>query len=300
MSAPRIAVVTGGGSGIGEQMCRYLARRGDTVVVADLDLPAATRVAGSIRDDGGAAEAAPVDVAVRDEMERLVRDTVRDHGRLDLLINNAGIGLDGEFQEMTLADWERVVAVDLWSVVYGTHFAYRAMLDQGSGQIVNVASLAGLIPGGLMTSYAASKHAVVGLSLTLRGEARQYGIKVNAMCPGFVETPLHDRTPRVSGYLDAENVQRNKAWFPTATQVVDALMRGVEQDRAVIVAPRSQKVFWWLYRLAPGSVPFLWSLVIRGIKRRAAVSSRARRGRSAAAAPAGAAGRAAPPSPREW
>lgn len=149
MSGPRIAVVTGGGSGLGEQMCRHLARRGDTVVVA-----------------------------VRDQVERLGGDTVRDHGRLDLMINNAGIGLDGEFQAMTLADWERVVAVDPWGVGHGTHFACRVMLDQDPidrcrGQIVNVASLAGLIPGGLMTSYAASKHAVVGLSLTFRGEARQ-------------------------------------------------------------------------------------------------------------------------------
>jgi NAD(P)-dependent dehydrogenase (short-subunit alcohol dehydrogenase family) len=268
-TAGTVAVVTGGGGGLGAEICHYLARQGALVVVADIDVMAAHQVVGDIGDSGGRAVAVEVDVARRDDMEGLVAGVVRDHGRLDLLVNNAAIGLDGEFQDMTLEDWERVFATDVWSVVVGTHFAYQVMLDQGGGQIVNVSSLAGLLPGGLMTSYVASKHAVVGLTLGLRAEARQYGIRVNALCPGFVETALHDRTRKVSAYLEADAVQRDRSRFPTAADVIGPLMRGVERDRAIVVAPRSHALFWYLYRLAPSSIPFMWSMIIRRIKRRA-------------------------------
>jgi NAD(P)-dependent dehydrogenase (short-subunit alcohol dehydrogenase family) len=132
---------------------------------------------------GGACTVRRVDVSRRDEGEALVTETRASLGRIDLMVNNAGMGLDGEFRDMRLDQWERVVEVNLWGVVYGTHDGYPVMIEHGFGQIVSVASLAGLMPGGLMTSYVAAKHAVVGLTLGLRAEARQYGIKVNALCP---------------------------------------------------------------------------------------------------------------------
>lgn len=267
--APAVAIVTGAGSGIGRQMCWYLARRGATVVVADVDGDAAARVAGEVDALGGRGAAVTVDVADVDRVRDLVTGTVAQHGRIDLLINNAGVGLDGEFQDTTLDQWRRVVDVNLWGVVYGTYLVYPIMMDQGFGQIVNVSSLAGLLPGGLMTSYTAAKHAVTGFTLGLRPEAQEYGVKINLLCPGFLETPLHDATPVVTPYLKAPQNQRNPHWFPPAEDCIDQMMRGIAADRAVIVAPHWQRVFWWAYRLLPGLAPVAWRQVIRRLRKAA-------------------------------
>ncbi len=141
------------------------------------------------------------------------------------------------------------------------------MIAQGFGQIVNVSSLAGLLPGGLMTSYVASKQAVAGFTLALRAEAYQYGIKVNALCPGFIETPIHDTTSKASAYLQEDRNQRNKSFFPTADKCVNAMMKGIARDKAIIIAPRLHRVFWWLYRLFPSLIPFAWSRIIARLKR---------------------------------
>jgi NAD(P)-dependent dehydrogenase (short-subunit alcohol dehydrogenase family) len=238
------------------------------VVLADLGGRSAEEAAAEV---GSACTVRRVDVSRREEVEALVAETRASFGRIDLMVNNAGMGLDGEFQDMRLDQWERVVEVNLWGVVYGTHYAYPVMIEQGFGQIVNVASLAGLMPGGLMTSYVAAKHAVVGLTLGLRAEARQYGIKVNALCPGFIETPIHDRTEKVSAYLAAAEEKRRRSGkrrrFPTADRCIRGIMRGIERNRAVIVSPRRHRPYWWLYRLAPALVPWAWSKIIARLKR---------------------------------
>lgn len=263
----KTAIVTGGASGIGKEMCLYLSRRGAQVIIADINKESAEAVAKEIQNTGGKASVLLTDVTREKEVKRLIQQTHREFGRIDLLINNAGIGLDGEFRDMTLDHWRHLLDINLWGVIYGTHFAYPLMIDQGFGQIVNVASIAGLIPGGLMTSYTASKFGVVGLTLGLRAEAKLYGIKVNVLCPGFIETPLHDQTQKVSEYLLWEKNQRNKNFFPTADKVIEPMMRGIEKDRAIIVSPASQKVYWWAYRLFPGIIPFAWRKMIARMKR---------------------------------
>lgn len=269
----KVAVVTGGASGIGKEICRYLAQRKAVVVIADVDGAAARILSSELAAHSEHCCAKQVDVRDKDEVERLIAETVREFGRIDVLVNNAGVGVDGEFKDMSLSSWEHVIDVNLWGVVYGTHFAYHAMLKQGYGQIVNVSSLAGLLPGGLMTSYVASKHAVVGFTLGLRAEAQEYGIKVNALCPGFIETSFHDTTPKVSDYLRNERNQRDRYLFPTADKCVAGMMKGVERNRAIIISPGWQRIFWWMNRLFPALIPFAWQLGIRRLKTRADVSA---------------------------
>lgn len=264
--AGAVAIVTGAGSGIGREMCLYMARRGATVVAADIDGDAAARVAAEVDAEGGQGFASTTDVADVDQVTDLVVGTATRHGKLDLLVNNAGIALDGEFQDTTLEQWRHVVDVNFWGVVYGTYAAYPIMMRQGSGQIVNVSSLAGLLPGGLMTSYTAAKHAAVGFTLGLRPEAQDYGIKVNALCPGFLETPFHDTGLRVTSYLELPQNQRNPKWFPSAEDCIDEMMRGIEKDRAIIVSPYRQRVVWWANRIAPGLVPVAWRQVFRRLR----------------------------------
>lgn len=264
----KVAVVTGGASGIGREICLYMAQKGATVIIADNDLDRAWGVAEEIVEMGSICEVEDVDVSIREDVERLVWTVKEGFGKIDLMINNAGIGIDGEFRDMSLDHWKRILDINLWGVIYGTYYVYPLMIEQGFGQIVNVSSLAGLMPGGLMTGYTASKHAVVGLTLGLRAEAEQYGIKVNALCPGFIETPLHDKTPKVSGYLNLAENQRDKTKYPTADKCVRQMMRGIEKDRAIIVSPLRQKIYWWLYRLNPGLVTYGWRKVIETMKSR--------------------------------
>ena len=262
----KVSIVTGGASGIGREMCHYLARNGAITVIADIDHEGSEKVAEEVARLGGQGEVMAVDVTRPAEVEALVKKTRDHYQRIDLLINNAGIGLDGEFKDMSLDQWRHMIDINLWGVVYGTYFAYPIMMEQGVGQIVNVSSIAGLMPGGLMTSYTASKHAVTGFSLGLRAEAHQYGIKVNALCAGFIETPLHDRTEKVSDYLLLEKNQRDKTRFPTAAQCIKPMMRGIERNRAIIVSPPAQKVYWWMHRLFPSFASYAWRRVIKRMK----------------------------------
>jgi NAD(P)-dependent dehydrogenase (short-subunit alcohol dehydrogenase family) len=254
----RIAIVTGAASGIGRALATALVARGDTVVVADIDGDGAGRVAGELARHGpGTAAPAMVDVrdaaAVRDLVDQ-ARDT---YGRLDLMMNNAGIGVGGEARELVLAHWDRVIDVNLRGVVHGVHAAYPLMIEQGSGHIVNTASLAGLLPSPGLTPYAMTKHAVVGLSLSLRAEAAAYGVRVTAVCPGVVDTPILDTAgpddlpkPALSGHT-REVFRHFQPRFYAPGRLAQDVLRGIDRNAALVVAPASARVAWYLWRYAP-------------------------------------------------
>ncbi len=251
-----VAIVTGGASGIGRALGEALAHRGAEVVLADLQSELAEEVAAAIRDRGGAARAATVDVADGAAVERLVQDTLEGRGRLDYLFNNAGIGIAGEAELYRLEDWYRVLDVNLRGVVHGVHAAYPAMLEQGFGHIVNTASMAGLVPLPGSVSYGATKHAVVGLSTLLRAEAAAKGVRVSVLCPGVVRTPILDRGGRY-GQVLMELPEEFLRPFVERMRPIDAgvfaekALRAVAANRAIIVVPRWWRVVWWLHRLSP-------------------------------------------------
>lgn len=253
---PRVAIVTGGASGIGAALCRAVDRRGGHVVVADVDGSGAAAVAGQLRS----AERATLDVRDATAVAALVDDTVARHGRLDLLCNNAGIGIGGEVEELELGHWERVIDVNLRGVVHGIVAAYPVMQAQGGGRILSTASLAGLVPVPRLTPYAATKHAVVGLSLSLRAEAARHGIGVSVLCPGAVDTPLLDREgpadlPPVGSMRDIDGrefLRRLGGPLYDADRLAEDAMRGLARDDGLIVAPWSARVAHRLWRFAPG------------------------------------------------
>lgn len=253
----RTAVVTGGASGIGAALARALVSRGDSVVIADLDSAGASALADELSQQGpGRARAEALDVRDAEAVRVAVEETHRRDGRLDLLFNNAGIGLGGAVENLSLSHWDRVIDVNLRGVVHGVAAAYPLMIRQGHGHIVNTASVAGVIPSPLITPYSMTKHAVVGLTLSLRGEAAAHGVRVTALCPGAVETPILDRgnpedLPEVRTLGGREYVTKVAGVPYSADALATDVLRAVERNRPVIVAPRRARVAWRIYRAAP-------------------------------------------------
>lgn len=184
------AIITGGASGIGRALAEELAKRGAEVVLADLQIELAEEAAREIRLAGGQATAWQLDVADFSAMEKLLRETVERTGRLDYIFNNAGIGIGGDVHRHSIEDWNRIIDVNLRGVINGVQGAYKIMRNQGFGHIVNTSSMAGLMPSPGVSSYATTKHAVVGLSKSLRAEAAPAGIRVSVLCPGVIRTPI--------------------------------------------------------------------------------------------------------------
>lgn len=193
----KIGLVTGAGQGIGRAIALSLSNEGATVAVNDIRPETAERTAQEIRDHGGRAEAFAANVADYAEVEQMVRQIVASLGRIDILVNNAGTSAPAPIQDMTLEQWHRVMDVNLNGVFYCIKATYPLMMKQRYGRIVSIASFAGK-RGTLFgdnVSYSTSKSAVMGLTVSLATEAARYGIAVNAVAPGIVETDLLEALP---------------------------------------------------------------------------------------------------------
>jgi NAD(P)-dependent dehydrogenase (short-subunit alcohol dehydrogenase family) len=252
-----VAFVTGGGSGIGRALSLELSRQGARVTVSDIDGDAAAKVAA---EAGGAAASCALDVRDAAAVRAAIEDTAKRGGRLDLLVNNAGIGVAGEAHEIPLAHWDRILDINVRGVVHGIVAGYPIMVRQKSGTILNVASLAGLGPAPLFTPYSMTKHAIVGLSTSLRIEAATHGVHVSVLCPAAVETPLLDAAnPRDLAEVPwAPNARRLLEAFAGPPYPVEDLARealdAVAHDESIIVLPGRARLLWRLGRLFPALV----------------------------------------------
>ena len=191
----RTALVTGAGSGFGKAISLVYAREGAKVMVSDLNEAAAKAVAAQIEDSGGEARPLRTDTTNEEDVKAAVRSTVEAWGRVDIIVNNAGIG-------GPQYSWDQVIAVNESGVYYGCLHGFQQMVSQGGGgAIVNLSSMMGLVgatplnaglPGGAGYAYHASKHAVIGLTRQFGLDGAPHAIRVNALCPGWIETPLLD------------------------------------------------------------------------------------------------------------
>lgn len=250
------AIVTGGASGIGRALSQRLGKLGANVTVVDLQTELAESVADGIKAAGGLAQAATLDITNFEATEALYKGVAARSGRLDFVFNNAGIWMMGNVDAFSLEDWNRLINVNLRGAIHGTKAAYDIMTKQKSGHIINTASVAGLIPDPGCTAYAATKHAIVGLCKSLRVEAARNGIKVSALCPGVVQTPLLEGGGKFGKVFDEIDPDRmRQMWNRMRPMPVEAFaersLRDVAKNKPVIVWPMGGKLFWWIDRLSP-------------------------------------------------
>jgi len=252
----KVAFVTGGASGIGAALTTELAKGGAEVWVADRQIGRAQELAQCLCDSGAEVRAIELDVRDASAFEAAAAEVVRESGRLDYLFNNAGIGVSGEIDSYALDDWNDVFDVNLRGVVHGIQAVYPIMIRQGSGHIVNTASMAGLTTTVGQASYTATKHAVVAISRSMRVEAERHGVRVSALCPGVIRTPIltGGAYGRINGPgLTSEEFQ--KSWERLrpmdADKFAERVLRAVLRNDAMIIVPGWWKTWWYLERLSP-------------------------------------------------
>ena len=245
----KTAIVTGGASGIGRALGEELARRGARVILTDINVVLLEETVTSLADRGFTVEGTPLDVTDFAAVRKLVEDTSREHGRLDFIFNNAGVALLGEVVDISIDDWRSVINVNLYGVVNGAAAVYAVMAAQGSGHIVNIASLAGIVPLPGTGPYTASKFGVVGLSEVLRMEGKKLGVKVGVVCPGVIKTPIYSNI-KIAG-LDRGEVDELTPFGTPPEKCARAILRGVEKDRGIIRVSALTHVLSALYRVCP-------------------------------------------------
>ncbi|MFJ2673933.1 SDR family oxidoreductase [Streptomyces sp. NPDC087525] len=258
----QLVLVTGAASGIGRATAFAFAEAGARVVAVDRDAEGAARTAELARLIGAPeAWAEPADVGDGQAMEELAERVAAEYGIVDVLVNNAGIGLSGAFLDTTVEDWKKVLDVNLWGVIHGCRLFGKQMAERGQGgHIVNTASAAAYQPSKALPAYGTSKAAVLMLSECLRAELAGQGIGVSAICPGFVNTNITS-TARFTGVSAEEEERRRKKSsrlyglrdYPPE-KVADAVLRAVVRNQAVVPVTPEARGARLLSRIAPGAL----------------------------------------------
>lgn len=244
------AVVTGAGSGIGRSFALELARRGGTVVCSDINLDAAKETVSLIQELGAQAFPVQCDVAKAEQVSQLAEHAEKlMQNPVTLVINNAGIGLGGKFDEMTTEDWQWCLDINLWGVIHGCRAFVPKFKQLGHGAIINVASAASFTAAPEMTVYNVSKAGVRALSETLSAELKKFDIKVNVLCPTLVPTNIikNGKVPH-KGILD---YALNNLAFTTSDKVAKLTLDRLDKDKLYTIPQIDAKLFWLMKRAAP-------------------------------------------------
>jgi NAD(P)-dependent dehydrogenase (short-subunit alcohol dehydrogenase family) len=258
----RTALVTGAGSGIGRASALAFARRGANLAICDVDEGGLAETEAEARKLGVEVLSRRVDVASAEQMQAFADAVHARVAAIDVLMNNAGVGLGGGLLETSLEDWHWIVDINLFGVVHGIHHFVPAMVRRGrGGHVVNVASMAGYVAGSMLPAYTTTKFAVIGLSESLREELAPHRIGVTAVCPGIINTGIVQAS-RLRGTQASEanraEMQRGFARRNyTPERVAENVLRAIQRNRAVAPISPEAWVFYYAKRLAPGAVRWL-------------------------------------------
>ena len=259
----KLALVTGAGSGIGRATALLFARTGADLALCDVDETGLLAVAAEARALGRTVIARRVDVANRDQMRDFAAEVHGAHAAVDVLVNNAGVGLGATFLDTTLEDWDWVISINLFGVIHGCHFFIPRMVEKGrGGQVVNLSSAAGFFASSTLAGYSTTKFGVFGLSEALREELKPHRIGVSTICPGIIDTPIA-RTTRMRGpsadpafhdKVVAFYKKRNYGPDKVAAAILDAVLR----NRAVVPVTPEAWALYLMKRVSPGVAAGIW------------------------------------------
>jgi NAD(P)-dependent dehydrogenase (short-subunit alcohol dehydrogenase family) len=261
----KVAIVTGGASGIGRSLCEELGRRGAIVMVMDINEAGSKEVANGICHRGGRSQASYLDVSNERQVTEAIATTAATYGRLDYIFNNAGIAIFSDSRDLSLDQWRRVIDVNLWGVIYGTTAAYKIMVEQGFGHIVNVSSLGGLTGSPMLASYATAKHAVIGLSLSMRAEAEDLGVQISAVCPGYVQTSMSSSIKTI-GFDREALLAKFPGNFMDVDEAIEKLLQGVIKNEAIVIFPFSARVLWWMNRIHGSLLEAVMRVIVKTVR----------------------------------
>jgi len=234
----KVCVVTGAAAGIGYAVCKNLLEAGAHVFMADIDVNGLKKTMDDLGKYAEKAFIVPTDVTNQEQVQKLVQDAAVYEGHLDFLFNNAGVGATMPFETVTLDIWEKVININLWSVIYGIHTAIPIMRKQGSGHIVNTSSIAGILPPPYQAVYSTTKYAVTGLTECLRYELHDEGIYFTTVCPGNVTTSIWKGLDVPADAMPADEAGR-------------IILEGVAKKESMIVFDDSYKELYMKCRMDP-------------------------------------------------
>jgi NAD(P)-dependent dehydrogenase (short-subunit alcohol dehydrogenase family) len=255
------AVVTGAASGLGRALALILARKGWKIGITDINEAGSRETLELVKKAGGSGEVFPVDVSKPESVKAMADHFFSAWKGVDLLVNNAGIAISGLVGEIPLANWEKIMGINFWGMLYGCHEFIPRMKQQGGGHILNIASAAGLFSMTNMSPYNATKAAVISLSETLMPEVAPFNIGITVACPMFFNTNL----VKNMAHTDPVETEFANAAFEfsriTSEEVAARIIRAVEKGRLYAIPMLSGKVSWFYKRLSPslfyGTLAFL-------------------------------------------
>jgi NAD(P)-dependent dehydrogenase (short-subunit alcohol dehydrogenase family) len=263
----KVAVVTGAGSGIGQATAIALAKEGCHLALADINEPGMEATSTEAERSGVRVSQHLVDVASRKDMERFVEEVIATHGRVHILVNNAGVSVFADFVEQSIEDLEWVLGINLWGVIYGCKFFLPHLLKEPEAQIVNISSTAGFFPAPKMSGYTTSKFAVRGLSETIRTELAPYNIGVTSVHPGVIQTNI----PWATQYQEKDRKQQEAgaAFFARfghpPEKAARKIVNGIKKNsQRVLIGPEAY-AFDMLKRILPVGSDYLNGMLAKTI-----------------------------------
>lgn len=258
----KVCIVSGAASGIGMAVAKKLHSLGAIVYAVDMNLDGLEEIYKPLEN----VNTRFLDITDYQAFSALIQSICSQRGELDYLFNIAGITIAGAAKDLTIEQWRKVLAVDIDGVVNGATLAYKQMVKQGHGHIVNLSSIQGLIPIPMEAPYVTAKFAVAGLSQALRVEGAPLGVNVSVVCPGFVKTPIFETSEMVGIDREAhkESISKYEKFAISPAECAEVILKHTVKNKAIIPVTLLAKVYWLLYRLSP---TFMINLLTKDLRK---------------------------------